>query len=137
MEDREMEGNRWERLRERRRWKVDDGRWAVEAWVASGETVAAFADRHSVHRERLRRWCRRLGRRRGARVVAAGQRRKASREVALVPVSVRGSAPVMMGDDGGVVVTAGGVRIAVRDLGATSPDWIARLVGRLAAEMTR
>jgi len=136
MEERETEEKRWQRLRERRRWNADDGRWAVEAWAASRETMAGFADRHGIHHERLRRWCRRLGGRRGARVPAPAQQRVAAREVTLLPVTVRTSAPVTVGDDGGVVVSAGGVRIAVRDLSATSPDWVARLVGRLAAEMT-
>ncbi len=38
-----------------------------------------------------------------------------------------------MGDCSAVVVSAGPVQIAVRDPGATSPDWVARLVSRLAA----
>ena len=55
----------------------------------------------------------------------------------LVPVSVRASVSLMPGDDSAVVVSAGPVQIAVRDPGMASPDWVARLVGRLVAEGVR
>lgn len=135
MEKREAEETRWARLRERRRWRAEDASWLVEAWVASGETMVAFADGHGIHRERLRRWRRRLDvQRRARRPVVAG-RQEAGRAVALVPVSVRASAATAGGDGSAVVVSAGGVRIAIHDLNATSPEWVARLVGSLAAEV--
>ena len=135
MEKRETEEARWARLHERRRWSTDDAKWAVEAWAASGETMAAFADGHGIHRERLRRSRRRLDAHRVARRPAAGGPRAAAREVALVPVSVRGSTPLAVGGDGAVVVSAGGIVIAIRDLSATPPEWVARLIGGLASEV--
>jgi transposase-like protein len=133
MEKRETEEARWARLRERRRWSTDDAKWVVEAWAASGETMAAFADGHGIHQERVRRSRRRLDAHRVAPGPAAGGPRGAARAVALVPVSVRGSTALAIGD-GAVVVYAGGVQIAIRDLSATPPEWVARLVGGLAAE---
>ena len=135
MEKREEEETRWARLVERRRWRADDARWAVATWAASGETIAAFAARHGLHRERLRRWRSRLDGPRGARRQRPDRPQTAARPVALVPVSVRTSTPLAMDDDSRVVVAAGGVRIGIRDLSSTSPDWVARLIGRLAAEV--
>jgi len=98
------------------------------------ETMVAFADGHGIHRERLRRSRRRLDAPRAARGPAAVRRRPVAREVALVPDSVRGSMPGV-GSDGTVVVSAGGVQIAIRDLSVTPPEWVARLAGGLAAEV--
>ncbi len=134
MEKREEDEARWARLREKRRWGADDAKWAVGAWAASGETIAAFAARHGLHRERLRRWRSRLNAPRGTHRPPPAQPPATARGVALVPVSVRTSTPLAMDDDSRVVVSAGGVRIGIRDLSSTSPDWVARLVGRLAAE---
>lgn len=130
MDKREMDDARWERLRRRRRWTAVDAVWAVDRWRASGEPLTKFADDHQLHRERLRRWRSRLGEIPGGKGPAVAT---ASRATALVPVSIR-SAPLVVGDGSAVVVSAGQVQIAVRDLGVTSPDWVARLVGRLAAE---
>lgn len=42
-------------------WREADARAIVEAWQASHETLARFAQRHRVHRGRLSRWALRLG----------------------------------------------------------------------------
>ena len=68
-----------------------------------------------------------------ARRAAPVARAAPARQTALVPVSVRASAPLVLGDCSAVVVSAGRVQIAIRDSGVTSPDWVARLVGQLAA----
>jgi hypothetical protein len=41
-------------------WRESHARVIVEAWDASGETMAAFAARHGVEARRLGRWVRRL-----------------------------------------------------------------------------
>jgi hypothetical protein len=43
-----------------RYWAEADGRAALAAWRASGESVAAFAARHGLGAKRLVRWQRRL-----------------------------------------------------------------------------
>ena len=131
--DRRDEDDRWKGLRARPRWCVEDATWAMAAWAASGETLASFGERHGVHPERLRRWRERLGttQTETSPTVGTGQRLPAP-AVALVPVTVRSAAlPAMEGSE--VVVTAGGVRIAIRDASATSPDWVARLLVQLSA----
>lgn len=44
----------------RRRWRERDARGMAQALVASGETKAAFARRHGLSEERIRRWLRQL-----------------------------------------------------------------------------
>jgi hypothetical protein len=107
----------------------------MSAWAASGETLASFGERHGVHPERLRRWRERLGTTQTeTRLMAGTARGPAAPAVALVPVTVRSAAlPAMEGSEGAVVVTAGGVRIAIRDASTTSPDWVARLLVQLSA----
>ena len=41
-------------------WRESTARVMVDAWRASGETVATFARRHGVDRRRLARWVRRV-----------------------------------------------------------------------------
>lgn len=48
------------RVAEKRYWRAEDARVAVEAWKRSGETRSAFARRHGIHPWRLRRWTRKL-----------------------------------------------------------------------------
>ena len=43
-----------------RYWAEADGRAALAAWRASGETLAAFAERHGLGIKRLTRWHRRF-----------------------------------------------------------------------------
>ena len=74
-------------------WREADGRVIVDAWRASDETLARFAQRHGVHRGRLARWAGRLGRAepvpvrfhpvRVASDAAADRRGSASIEIAL------------------------------------------------------
>jgi hypothetical protein len=135
MDRRDGDDARWAELRARPRWCVEDATWAMAAWAVSGETLASFGERHGVHPERLRRWRERLGTAQTETSLIAGRGRgPAAPAVALVPVSVRSTAlPAMEGGEGAVVVTAGGVRVVVRDASATSPDWVARLLVQLSA----
>lgn len=135
MDRRDGDDARWAELRARPRWCVEDATWAMAAWAASGETLASFGERHGLHPERLRRWRERLGTMQTETIPTVGMgQRPAAPAVALVPVTVRSAAmPAMEGSEGGVVVTAGGVRIAIRDASATSPDWVARLLVQLSA----
>ena len=48
----------------RRRWSQAEGRAMLAALHASGVGMGAFAQRHGLHEERVRRWVRRADRRR-------------------------------------------------------------------------
>jgi hypothetical protein len=48
------------RVAERAYWRESEARVLVEAWQSSGETLAAFARRYGVDRQRLCRWVGRL-----------------------------------------------------------------------------
>jgi hypothetical protein len=142
MERHEADEARWARLRRPRHWTSADARWVMAALAASGKPMSVFAADRGVDYERLRRWRSRLAAASHApvRPTAPEVARRAppppasTGQASLVPVSVRASAPVVVAERGAVVVSAGMVQIAIRDTGATSPDWVARLVGRLAAE---
>lgn len=43
-----------------RYWSLEEAEVVVGAWLESGEGLTAFAERHGLGRERLRRWKRRL-----------------------------------------------------------------------------
>lgn len=135
MDRRDEDDARWAELRAQPRWCVEDATWAVGAWAASGETLASFGEQHGVHPERLRRWRERLGTTQTEIIPTVGTGGGlAAPTVALVPVTIRSTAlPAMEGNEGTVVVTAGGVRIAIRDASTTSPDWVARLLVQLSA----
>jgi hypothetical protein len=36
------------------KWSKETAHRALEAWVASGESLSVFARRHSIHRDRIR-----------------------------------------------------------------------------------
>jgi hypothetical protein len=128
--ERRDEENRWAELRAQQRWTEEEARWAVAAWAASGETLVSFGEAHGVHPERLRRWRERLGVTQTEKSTAG---REAAPAVALVPVAVRPpTLPMMVGNEGAVVVVVGGARIVINDGAATSPDWVARLVAQLS-----
>ena len=48
------------RITERQRWRADDARVVVEAWLSSGESVTEFAGRHGLRGERISRWASRI-----------------------------------------------------------------------------
>jgi transposase-like protein len=48
------------RIAERQRWRADDARVMVEAWLRSGESVSDFARRHGLRGERISRWASRI-----------------------------------------------------------------------------
>lgn len=95
----------------RARWTEEDGRAALAAWEASGESLPSFARRAGVQAQRLSWWRDRLA------AVASSS--------TLVPVTVTGS--VMSS----AVVTIGAVRVEVGDLEQLSPAWIAALASAL------
>lgn len=41
-------------------WRDEDARAVLDAWLASGQSVAAFAAQHGLQRARLHRWKQRL-----------------------------------------------------------------------------
>ena len=64
-------------------WTEKEGREAVRAWKASGESLTRFAARHGVGTHRIRWWCKRLG---DSLTVAA-------KPLQLVPVEILAGAP--------------------------------------------
>lgn len=110
-------------LRGRRPWSEEQGRWVVEAWEASGDTVPTFARRAGLVPQRVYWWKERLGRgRMGEGALAAAP--------AFVPVAVRSESTVRA--SAAITVTASdGLRIEVAELDATSAAWVATLVKTL------
>jgi len=49
------------RVAGRRYWREGEAGLVVAAWRRSGESLAAFARRHGIAGQRLKRWARRLG----------------------------------------------------------------------------
>lgn len=71
-----------------RRWLRSDAELVFKAQAASGLSKPAFARRHGLHVERLRRWQRRL--RRSGSTEPPGDPRP-SEAISLLPVRLRGS----------------------------------------------
>jgi hypothetical protein len=121
--DENEDERRWARLRSRQSWTADDAKWVLDAQAASGQRVTEFAKQRGLHLKRLYGWRARLKKR--ARVQT---RLAQARPVALVPVTVRPTPAATM-NDCAVVVSAGGVRVEVRELNAASRCWVAELLG--------
>ena len=51
------------RIADRQRWRADDARVVVEAWLRSGESLSDFAGRHGLRGERISRWASRIEKR--------------------------------------------------------------------------
>lgn len=85
----------------RRRWSQAEGRAMLAALQASGAGVVAFAQRHGLHEERVRRWVRRAGRARPAPVTAPP---------GFAPVRLVAAPPAAAG----LEVTVGGAVVCVR-----------------------
>ena len=85
----------------KRRWSKADGRAMARAFAESGETIAAFARRHGLDEERVRRWLRQVG--------GPDSKRE---PVAFVPVEVVERTPKRRGDIE-IVVGARVVRVSV------------------------
>src|SRR5277367_6499633 len=106
-------------LRSSRSWTEAEGRQVIEAWEASGESVAAFARSAGLVPQRVYWWRGRLG----AGGAKAGA--PASREVSLsafVPVTVRAT-PASTPGAAVTVCTREGLRIEVAEIDATSAAW--------------
>ena len=54
---------RIKRIAEHQRWRAEDARIVVEAWLSSGESVSDFAMRHGLRGERISRWASRIQKR--------------------------------------------------------------------------
>jgi hypothetical protein len=116
-------------LRGPRRWSEEEGRFVVDAWKASGESVPTFAQRAGLFPQRVYWWKERLGR--------GGDAAKSAPTTALtstfVPVTVRAetAAPLGMLGAAVTVVVSPELRIEVAELDATSAAWVATLVQSL------
>jgi hypothetical protein len=124
-----MAATRLSELRGPRKWSEEEGRFVVEAWEASGESVPAFARGAGLFPQRVYWWKERLGRgvdtTRPALVTASTS--------SFVPLTVRaeGAAPLGMPGAAVTVVVNSDLRIEVADLDATSAAWVAKLVKSL------
>ena len=99
-----------ELIAEGRNWTERDAREVLAACEASEESAAGFARRLGIDVHRLWRWRSRLS------VTSSS----------FVPVEVRGLVPAL------VVTTADGVRVEVSTADATSAEWVATVLVRLA-----
>ena len=116
-------------LRGPQQWSEEQGRFVVEAWEASGDTVPTFARRTGLTPQRVYRWKERLGQ--GGE--AATRALAVPLASAFVPVTVRAEAAVPRGRVGAAVtvVVSSALRIEVAELDATSAAWVASLVQSL------
>ena len=101
------------------KWSKETARCALEAWVASGESLSVSARRHSIHRDRIRWWRDRLG--------------KPSAPMTLVPMVAVAEPRRSSRASAAVVIRCGNVGIDV-DAGVVGPDWCAAMVAALARE---
>jgi transposase-like protein len=97
-------------------WTEDDARAVVEEWRRSGETIAAFARRHSMSAWRLYSWRKKLRTEAKPRAVPT---------LSLVPASIVAVSGATL-----TLRLPGEVSIEVAN---ASPSWVATLV----AELTR
>ena len=51
---------RFERAKRSAYWRDEDARAVLDAWLASGQSVAVFSAEHGLQRARLHRWKQRL-----------------------------------------------------------------------------
>lgn len=110
-------------MRTRRHWKREDAERALAEWAKSGESLAAFAQRHELGLHRLQWWRTQL-----AQATAAEPG-----SVRMLPVVPR-QAPLIAigaGASSAVSVTVGAVRIDLSDTFQTDPRWLARLIAEL------
>jgi hypothetical protein len=107
-----------------RQWTPERARRELEAWRASGESLAAFARRRRFSSQRLRWWRDRL-----AQWSGDGEGRESPR---LVPVAV--AAPVAPGAPAVTLHLPGGPRVEVEDVAAVPPVWLATFVLALGRE---
>ena len=101
------------------KWSKETARRALEAWVASGESLSVSARRHSIHRDRIRWWRDRLG--------------KPSAPMTLVPMVAVAEPRLSSMASAAVVIRFGNVGIDV-DAGVVGPEWCAAMVAALARE---
>lgn len=123
--------DRYEGLRTRSHWKLQDAERVLSDWAQSGESMSAFARHHGLGLHRLQWWRERIG-----KVPSVGQ----AGQLRLVPATVRG-APLIALDSGGVcagavTVLADGVRIEVADAASTDPRWVAALLNAVRGGYT-
>lgn len=125
--DSRTEMDRYAGLRTRAHWKPADAARVLGDWSRSGEALSAFAGRHGLSLERLKRWRERLGATAAPRDEPVGAR--------LVPVVVRSPAPLVAFEPAtrafGVSLMVDTVRIDVADAHGTDPRWVAALVHEL------
>lgn len=113
-------------LRTRAHWKPADAARVLGDWSRSGEALTAFARRHGLGLQRLKRW-RRLGAPATQRAEPFGGR--------LVPVVVTSKARLVALEPGAkasaVSVVVDTVRVEIADAYGTDPRWVAQLVHEL------
>ena len=103
-------------LRGSRPWAEEDARRVIDAWRASGETVAAFARREGLVPQRVYWWRDRIG----AEPLPAAS---------LLPVVVRATPMVQASSGVGASVwTREGHRIEVAELDEASARWVAMVM---------
>jgi hypothetical protein len=126
-------------LRGLRRWSEEQGRFVVEAWEASGETMNTFAVRLGIWPQRVQWWRERL-----RHAEAAGSGPASALTSTFVPMTVRDEDTAPLEPPGAVsttvvpapavairVVVSHDVRVEIAELNPTSAAWVAALVRSL------
>ena len=130
-ESRTTEVDPYAGLRTRAHWKPADAARVLGDWSRSSEDLTAFARRHRLGLERLKRWRGRLG-------TPAAQREGSGAR--LGPVVVRSKAPLVALEPAArayaVSLLVDTVRIEVADAHGTDPRWVAALVHELCGGRT-
>lgn len=117
----------WSPPRDRRRWGLDVGRAMVGALRRSGETQAAFARRHGLGEERVRRWL--------ARVEKASRKRGPAITFAPVRLTATTTA-ARRAERPGPAVAARGLELVVRGVVVRiGVDFDAPLLRRVVAAL--
>lgn len=95
------------------RWTKSEGRAAIAAWRASGESMASFAERHEIDAQRISWWRKRL--------------EASDAPTTLVPVTIAAPRVVAGVAAAAVRVQVEDVEIVVHDPAQVSPEWLAAL----------
>ena len=109
---------------DRRRWSESDGRAMVEAFRRSGDSIRAFARRHGLDPQRVRRWV--------ARLDGGAGTREAGEPVSFAPVRLIVPEGAEASPAAGLEVAIGGAVIRVgRDF---DEELLRRVVHALAGQ---
>jgi len=110
------------RSNDRAWWSPEDARRLLDAWAASGESLAAFARARGFQPQRLSWWKKRVS------DVEGAHREQAP---AFIPIAIRSVEPVAAQAEV-VVLRDGSIRVELRALHSAAAEWVAALARAVA-----